>query len=61
MNAANLFKDQRRPLSRLLTVMFRGTPCRLVKDMEDDFQAVSQLLYRGTPTKYDIQKSGIDI
>jgi len=26
MNAANYFKDQRRPSSRLSTLMFRGTP-----------------------------------
>ena len=26
MNAANYFKDQKRPSSRLSTVMFRGTP-----------------------------------
>ena len=27
MNAADYFKGQRRPLIRLATVMFRGTPC----------------------------------
>jgi len=26
MNAVNIVKDQRRPSSRLATVMFRGTP-----------------------------------
>ena len=28
-NAANYFKDQRRPSSRLSTVIFRWTPCNI--------------------------------
>ena len=30
-NAANYFKDQRRPSSRLATVMVLGTPCSFAR------------------------------
>ena len=34
MNTTNYFKDQRRPSSRLATIMFRGTPCIHINSKE---------------------------